>query len=34
VAVDMATHGFNDKIKAELAHLGVTAEPAAEAAAG
>jgi glycerol-3-phosphate acyltransferase PlsX len=35
VAVDMATHGFNDKIKAELARLGVTAPvPAAEAASG
>jgi glycerol-3-phosphate acyltransferase PlsX len=35
VAVDMATHGFNDKIKAELARLGVTAPaPAVEAASG
>jgi glycerol-3-phosphate acyltransferase PlsX len=34
VAVDMATHGFNDKIKAELRRLGVTAEPAVQAAAG
>jgi glycerol-3-phosphate acyltransferase PlsX len=33
VAVDMATHGFNDKIKAELARLGVTSEPVAAAAA-
>jgi phosphate acyltransferase len=33
VAVDMATHGFNDKIKSELAHLGVSAAPAPEAAA-
>ena len=33
VAIDMVTHGFNDKIKAELAHIGTPVEPSAQAAA-